>query len=207
MIDSKYEAWLLEINNSPSLNIMFEKDFMSDEENEISEIDKDIKMPMLTDTLHLARLYARNREALEEIIEYNSLTKIYFNYVFNPNEAFNVLWNLKIIYNSLTGTKGKGSLTNGQFIKLYSLVEHLRLGELQKPDMALIFSSLVGRFKSMMDFTDFKNAMFKLFVKYKGKDIYLSWIIWVIGPIEKNDSADSYEMLFPNFIMKVVEDL
>ena len=90
MIDSGYNAWLMEINNSPSLNIMFEKDFMSSEGSEVSPIDLEIKKPMLSDALQLAQLFAKNRRALEGIDEHNNLTKIYSDSVFHPETEFNV---------------------------------------------------------------------------------------------------------------------
>ena len=119
IIDSKYNAWLLEINNSPSMNIMFEGEFMSDEK-ELSEIDLEIKLPMMSDVFQLANLYRKNRDGLTGLEEHNSLTKIYCNSVFNPNPEYNVFPNMKVIYNTLTGTKGRSSLGSSQFSKLYA---------------------------------------------------------------------------------------
>jgi D-alanine-D-alanine ligase-like ATP-grasp enzyme len=63
MIDSKYNAWLIEINNSPSMNIMFSKEFMPDEDDiELSEIDQEIKVPVLSDAFQLASLYRKDNE-------------------------------------------------------------------------------------------------------------------------------------------------
>mmetsp|Transcript_5660 Transcript_5660/g.4871 ORF Transcript_5660/g.4871 Transcript_5660/m.4871 type:complete len:309 (+) Transcript_5660:352-1278(+) len=191
MIDSKYNAWLLEINNSPSLNIMYEKDFMSGE-SELCKIDQEIKQPMLSDVLQLANVYRKNRDALNGVDEHNSLSKIYCNSVFDPDEEFNVFPNLKIIYNSLTGIRGRSSLTSSQFMKLFSNIEYLKLGRLKKPDMTLVFSSLVGRYKSMMTFSDFSNGMYKLFIKYKGAI---------------SEDGETYETLYPGFLEKIVEEI
>jgi hypothetical protein len=190
MIDSKYNAWLIEINNSPSMNIMFSKEFMPAEDDiELSEIDQEIKLPVLSDAFQLASLYRKDNEWLDTIEEHNSLIKIYSNDIFDPDPEFNVLHNLKIIYNTLTGTKGRQSLNSGQFTKMYANIDHLRSGMLQKPDMSLVFSSMVGRYKTMMDFTDFTLAMFKLFVKFKDK------------------SEETHESQFPEFLDKIKEEL
>ena len=168
IIDSKYKAWMLEINNSPSLNIMFEKDFCS-EEKELSEIDQEIKTPLLSDTLQLASLYRKDRAALDLIEEHNSLQKIYSDSVFDPESEFDIMQNLLIIYNKLTGTKGKAAIGSSQFAKLFTIWEYLRIGFLVKHDIPVIFSAIVGRYKTQMDFRDFGEAMFRLFKKYKGK--------------------------------------
>ncbi|CAI2363799.1 unnamed protein product [Moneuplotes crassus] len=194
MIDSDYKAWLLEINNNPSLNILFEKDFMNSSDSEISQIDLDIKKPMLSDAIQLAQLFAKDRSSLDDIVQHNSLTKIYYDSVFSPRTEFDVQHSCKIIYNSLSGLKGKSCLTSGQFAKLYTLSEHISLSDIQKTDLTLAFSSLVGRFKSMMTLADFKEAMFKLFTKYQKNQ-------------GGSDSEESLEDLFPGFLQKIVEDI
>ena len=68
--------------------------------------------------------------------------------------------------------------------------------------MSLVFSSLVGRFKSMMTFTDFSNAMYKVFIKHKGKNFKRIFL----GVILEEDE-ESYEELFPSFLEKIIEDL
>jgi len=93
MIDSKYNAWLLEINNSPSLNVMYEPDFMNPEEKQISQIDMDIKKPMISDAFQLAQMFAKNRNALNDIEEHNSLFKIYSDSVFFPKTDYHVQHN------------------------------------------------------------------------------------------------------------------
>lgn len=186
------------------MNIMFSKEFMpSEEDTELSEIDQEIKLPVISDAFQLASLYKKDNEALETIEDHNSLIKIYSNNIFDSNPEFNILHNLKTIYNTLTGTKGRTSLTSGQFTKIYANIDYLRSGQLQKPDMSLVFTSMVGRFKTVMDFTDFTLAMFKLFVKYKGK-------ISKTNPTgsEKDKTADeTSEELFPEFLDKIVEEL
>jgi tubulin polyglutamylase TTLL11 len=54
MIDKKGKAWLMEINNSPSLNMNFESGFMDEKTSEPSPIDITIKRPLVTDVLTMA---------------------------------------------------------------------------------------------------------------------------------------------------------
>jgi tubulin polyglutamylase TTLL11 len=49
-IDDKLKAWILEINDHPSLNIYLEKE-ICDPNKEISEVDKYIKMKVLGEAI------------------------------------------------------------------------------------------------------------------------------------------------------------
>lgn len=191
MIDQNYNVWVLEINNSPSMNIMFETGYMgSEEEVELSEIDKEIKLPLVSDAFCLANKYRKDHMSLNEIDEYNSLYKIYTNTIKGCDTEFDVAHNIKTIYDLLTGTKGKTALTSSQFTKLYTLSKFLKLGKAVKHDMAVIFASIVGRCKSMMSFMDFNNAMVKLFNKF-------------VDP----SSEISGKLDFPTFLRNIVEEL
>lgn len=56
LIDQNLKAWLLEINENPSLNIYIEREFMAgNTDNEISRVDLDIKTEVVTDAILLAK--------------------------------------------------------------------------------------------------------------------------------------------------------
>ena len=58
LIDHKLKAWVLEINDHPSLNIYFEKEHMSAkkmEEIDICQVDLYVKSRIVTDTVTLAK--------------------------------------------------------------------------------------------------------------------------------------------------------
>ena len=58
LIDHKLKAWILEINDHPSLNIYFEKEHMSVkkmEETDICQVDLYVKSRIVTDTVGLAK--------------------------------------------------------------------------------------------------------------------------------------------------------
>eukprot|EP00345_Euplotes_harpa_P010964 CAMPEP_0168338212 /NCGR_PEP_ID=MMETSP0213-20121227/12694_1 /TAXON_ID=151035 /ORGANISM="Euplotes harpa, Strain FSP1.4" /LENGTH=132 /DNA_ID=CAMNT_0008343935 /DNA_START=48 /DNA_END=443 /DNA_ORIENTATION=- len=114
-------------------------------------------------------MFRKNKEALESIDRHKSMAKIYSNSVFHPNPEFNMLHNVKIIFNFLTGLKKKDTITSSQFTKLYASSQTLVNNErLVKHDMALVFTAVLGKLKTVMDFTDFKYAMYKLYLKSKG---------------------------------------
>ena len=149
------------------MNILFEKEF-SEEEPELCEIDKEIKLPLLSDVITLANKFRKDNSALESIDEYGCLKKIYTNSVFDPNPDLSVQHNLKRIYNCCTGLKGKASLTSGQFTKIFTNSKFIKTCNLVKHDMGIVFTSVLGKMKTVMDFSDFWAAMFKLFIKAKG---------------------------------------
>ena len=47
MLDENYKAWLIEINNNPSMSIKHEHGFMDSKYSEPSPIDAEIKKPLL----------------------------------------------------------------------------------------------------------------------------------------------------------------
>ena len=56
LIDSDLRAWLLEINDNPSLYIYLEKDYMGGGvEKEISQVDLDVKSLVVADAIKLAK--------------------------------------------------------------------------------------------------------------------------------------------------------
>ena len=149
------------------MNILFEKEF-SEEEPELWEIDKEIKLPLISDVIELANMFRKDNSSLDSIEQHNSLNKIYSNSVFKPDSDLNVQHNLKRIYNSCSGLKGKASITSGQFSKMFTTSKSIKTYNLVKHDMGIVFTSVLGRMKTVMDFSDFCSAMYKLFLKAKG---------------------------------------
>ena len=68
MLDENGKAWIIEINNNPSLNINFESGFMDSKTSEPSPIDKDIKKPLVKSTLVMAQYLRKGGvQALDEV--------------------------------------------------------------------------------------------------------------------------------------------
>ena len=59
LIDDDGKAWLLEINNCPSMNISFETGFMGNKTSEPSPIDHEIKYPLMRGSLVIAGKHRR----------------------------------------------------------------------------------------------------------------------------------------------------
>lgn len=78
LIDKKLKAWVLEVNDHPSLNIYFdtstglEKQEMTEED--ICQVDLHVKSRLVTDVVGLAR---KKRDDIMEISEHGSLTKVH----------------------------------------------------------------------------------------------------------------------------------
>ena len=78
LIDKKLKAWVLEVNDHPSLNIYFdtstglEKQEMTEED--ICQVDLHVKSRLVTDVVGLAR---KKRGEILEISEHGSLTKVH----------------------------------------------------------------------------------------------------------------------------------
>ena len=58
LIDENLKAWILEINDHPSLNIYFDAEFMSGkkmEDADICQVDLYVKSALVTDTILLSK--------------------------------------------------------------------------------------------------------------------------------------------------------
>ena len=73
MIDDQMNAWLMELNANPSLNVYVDKDLDNgDIEQTLCELDKYVKSMLISDTFRLVT----SDEDNEEILELGSLKKI-----------------------------------------------------------------------------------------------------------------------------------
>ena len=71
LIDDKLKTWILEVNDHPSLNIYFDKEYMSHRvmtEEDVCPLDLYVKSRVTRDTIILAK-----KTAISEIKSYNSL--------------------------------------------------------------------------------------------------------------------------------------
>ena len=73
MIDDQMNAWLMELNANPSLNVYVDKDLDNgDIVQTLCELDKYVKSMLISDTFRLVT----SDEDNEEILELGSLKKI-----------------------------------------------------------------------------------------------------------------------------------
>ena len=65
LIDKKLKAWVLEVNDHPSLNIYFDTSFMEAkkyEDSDICQVDLYVKKRLVTDTVNLAKKKQSEKE-------------------------------------------------------------------------------------------------------------------------------------------------
>jgi hypothetical protein len=74
MIDSNLKAWVIEVNNHPSMNIYLCQEGPKGLIKEISEIDKFIKMKVAGDAMKLMK--NKKKSQRHEVDEYRSYTRI-----------------------------------------------------------------------------------------------------------------------------------
>ncbi len=115
-IDSKLKAWLLEINDHPSLNINLEKDGEHGHIKELSEIDKFVKVKILGDAINFMKSKDLKRHEVEC---YQGWIKLLPNKDFDGYDAF---YKAKIIFDKLNGRKGI-SMSLTKFSKLSKIKE------------------------------------------------------------------------------------
>jgi hypothetical protein len=79
-VDSKLKAWILEVNDHPSLNIYFDKEFMSHRvmtEDDVCPLDLYVKSRVVLDTIKLSKSSKFEPESLQQIYPTdNPLTSI-----------------------------------------------------------------------------------------------------------------------------------
>jgi len=76
LIDEKLKAWILEVNDHPSLNIYFDTTFMQAkkmDDSDICQVDLYVKSLLVKDTISLAK---KTPSKLDSIENFGSLTRI-----------------------------------------------------------------------------------------------------------------------------------
>lgn len=109
MIDSECNAWLMEINANPSMNMFLEKQTPTGKEKIISELDRYLKTKVLNDVFGIIKEKPDG--------DYGCFEKI----LPIDDESFNrmYIWDqIRIIFEKLGGIKRPDFLTASQFCKL-----------------------------------------------------------------------------------------
>ena len=112
LIDTDLKAWLLEVNDNPSLYIYLEKDYMGGGvEKEISRVDLDVKSEVVADAIELAKKNAFP----EQFKSYKRLLGMDDNGV---SPVHDNLMKLLSLFESLTQIKNRKHLGISGFTKL-----------------------------------------------------------------------------------------
>ena len=105
LVDQNLKAWLLEVNDNPSLYIYLEKDYMGGGvEKEISRVDLEVKSAVVGDAI----LLAKKSERVDQFRTYSRLTGV------DEGESSHVvghMMRLVNLFNELTPIKDKKHLS------------------------------------------------------------------------------------------------
>ena len=124
LIGHRLKAWVLEVNDHPSLNIYFdtstglEKQELTEED--ICQVDLHVKSRLVTDVVGLAR---KKRDAILELSEFGSLTKVHPESITQRDgavEVDSIVRNLRTVMKNITPMRNKLSVTAQVFEKLYT---------------------------------------------------------------------------------------
>ena len=123
LIDENLKAWILEINDHPSLNIYFSNEFMRSKkylEEDICPVDLQVKTTVVTDTINLAK---KKYSTIKETEAFKSLTRVHPSQG-DPDPAdesecvYQLCELMRKAYYSLTPLKNKAFITAQNFEKI-----------------------------------------------------------------------------------------
>mmetsp|Transcript_41296 Transcript_41296/g.47604 ORF Transcript_41296/g.47604 Transcript_41296/m.47604 type:complete len:246 (+) Transcript_41296:750-1487(+) len=167
LIDREFKPWLLEINSSPSLLCYENKLIDGVKVRVLSEIDQEIKLPLMTDTLTLLEMYRRDKTSLDNIDEFGYMTKVYSNSVFNSSTNLNLLNNLKILCNYVILCEKKCSITLLQWTNFISSLSYFKTECLNVPKADEIFEAFLENEKTGLGFNQFCQAFRNAYLSSK----------------------------------------
>lgn len=141
LIDNKLKAWILEINDHPSLNIYFDTSAGMDHavmtDADICQVDFHVKSRLVRDTILLTK---KKRVTVEQTREFGTLTKIHPSEESGESaiDMYSLVRQLRTVFYSLTPIKTKAQITSQNFEKLFNKPVVKGTG-MQKIEMALAF--------------------------------------------------------------------
>ena len=120
LLDEDYNAWILEVNDHPSFNIMYSKEFMGNKQEDeiLSRVDLHVKHQVMAEALTLA---AKSKKKLDEIGDrFKHCTRI-----MPCSEADHVfvgqmMQNTRSLFYKLCLIRDKKNLSSGNFEKLHT---------------------------------------------------------------------------------------
>ena len=159
LIDENLNAWLLEVNANPSLNVYTDKELPNgDIEQTLSELDKFVKTSLLSDVIKVVTTPNEHHKSLQELgclqkilpIDNGSLDELYlYSYA-------------EKMFEILAGQKSYDFITSSQFQKL-SKYPGLTNAHILKAHYDIIYKNVVRRSdNNQMDLNCFFEALEEL---------------------------------------------
>ena len=167
LIDRDLKAWILEVNDHPSLNIYFDSSVTMEHQvmtdADICPVDFRVKSMLVQDTILLAK---KSREAVCSLVNFNSLSKIHPAQGESESQIdlYAVVRNLRQIFYSITPIKNKSQVSAQMFEKLF-LKPVVKNCGLQKIDMSLTFQQATGGVAGIryLNFLGFCHLMLRFY--------------------------------------------
>ena len=160
LLDKKLNAWLMEVNANPSLNMYLEKDLPpgSTEEPEkvLSELDKFVKTKVVAEAIRIVTGEGSGEYegTFEQILPHEDATEDYDEYY---------IWNRALELFELivaTGKKGDENITLFQFSRLARVPEFLKINQFLKADLDICFKNMQRKYDSQtLDIHAFFDAI------------------------------------------------
>lgn len=167
LIDENLNAWLIEVNANPSLNVYVDRELPNgDIEQTLCELDKYVKSMLISDTFKLATSDSQDVKSmgcLKRVLpDDNSQYDQY--YIYSQAET---------IFQYLAGTKGSDAISSSQFQRLSKLPGLTNSG-LLKAHYDIIYKNIVRKSEnSQMDLNSFFDAVEELASRLiRSKDPY-----------------------------------
>lgn len=138
LIDEQMKAWILEVNDHPSLNIYFDnsKEFFQQREmtdDDVCPLDLYVKSRLVGDMISLA-----NTKDLTSVTKFGSLTNIFPN---KENTMTRTVTDLQKLFSSTSRIREFGKVSSQAFEKLAEKPLLKQLG-LQKIDLGLTMQAV-----------------------------------------------------------------
>jgi tubulin polyglutamylase TTLL11 len=135
LFDSSGKAWLLEVNDNPSLDIFHTTDFMGGGGPKVqSKVDLEVKKCALGNSIKIAKMTEDKRVAKTEFSCYTRLCRADFS-----SPALSIFRQLRELFYSLCLIKNKKFITSGQFerilVKSQLVSEHK---DIKKTDLHIL---------------------------------------------------------------------
>lgn len=119
LLDDKYNAWILEVNDHPSFNIMYTKEFMGckSEDEILSMVDLHVKHEVMVEALNLV---TKPQSKLAEIGDrFNKSTRIMPCLDKDHSSVGEMMQLIRELFYKLCSIRDKSSLSSGNFEKLH----------------------------------------------------------------------------------------
>ena len=159
LIDSDLKAWLLEINDHPSLNIYFDTSVMGGPkmtEEDIEHLDLYVKSRLTTDSILLAK-----KKDISSVEQFNSLSQIYPSSEDEGAEVNRIMCDLQKLFYKSAKLRQKHQVSSQAFEKLAEHAFFKKL-DLKKVDLSLSFQAATNNAKAV-EFLDFCEMMHKFY--------------------------------------------